>query len=155
MRHHRDRVVQPVLTQPGRAQVPEERAQRRRREFHRPGPVAARQDNDKLDHVTGADLRDVQRAVGERRLQERPGEPGVVASSPRTHAAGAAQMHVEAGEHVLQRQSITRCHQLCSLSSEPIGGKKRRDYVQLRRAPASVEPSQDNILREFTLPNCT
>ena len=72
MRHHRDRVLQPVLTQPLRAQEPEERAQRRRRELHRPRPIAARQPTDELDHVTWVDTAHPHRAVGEHRPQERP-----------------------------------------------------------------------------------
>jgi hypothetical protein len=39
MRNHRDCVLQPVSTQPCRAQEPEERAQRRRPKLHRPRPV--------------------------------------------------------------------------------------------------------------------
>jgi hypothetical protein len=107
VRHHRNRVLQPVLTQPFRAQEPEERAQRRRRQLNRPRPVATRRYRDEADHMPHADLRDHHRAPGEHRLQERAREPGVVAPCPRTHPAGAAQMLVERREHFLQRQSIT------------------------------------------------
>jgi hypothetical protein len=130
-----------MTAKPLRAQEPEERTQRRRRELHRPRPVAACQRSDELDHVTGVDLRDPHRAVGEHCPYERPHEPGVVALRRRTHAAGAAQMLIEGREQFLQRQSITSFHQLL-LVFRPIGHKKRRDYVQLRPLPANVKPSQ-------------
>ena len=112
MRHHRDRVLQPVLTQPFRAQEPEERTQRRRSKLGRPGPVTACQAPDEAGHLASVDQRDLGLAVGEHRLQERPDEPGIVAPRPCAHATGAAQMLVEGREHFLQRQSIMRCHQL-------------------------------------------
>ncbi len=84
MRNHRDRVLQPVLTQPCRAKEPEERAQRRRRKLHRPWLVTARERADKAVHVARVNPRDLNRAAAARPLQKRPGEPRVVASCPRT-----------------------------------------------------------------------
>ena len=112
VRHHRDRVLQPVLTQPLGAQEPEERAQRRRRKLHRPRPVAASQAADEAGHMLDPDLRRSNRPPGEHRLQERARVPGVVEPRPRAHAACAAQMLVERREHFLQREPIVSCHQL-------------------------------------------
>jgi hypothetical protein len=131
-RHHWDRILQPILTQPFRAQEPEERAQRRRRQRHRPRPVAASQAADEADHMLNPDLRRNHRAPGEHRLQKRARVPGVVEPRPRAHVAGAAQMLVERCEHFLQPQPVVSCHQLLLVFRTDRTHKKRRDYVQLR-----------------------
>src|SRR5665811_748487 len=113
----------------------------------------ARSNGQGISH--SVDLRDVHRTAGEHPLQEHPHKPGVVAPCPCTHATGATQMLVEAGEHSIQRQSIMRCHQLCSLPSEVIRCKKRRDYVHLPRTAVDLKPSQHRPRQPATPPYYT
>ena len=147
-RHHRDRVLQPVPTQPLHAHEPQERPQARRGQRHRPGPVTAGQVTDEARHVPGAYRRDIRRAAGGHRLQERSRVPPVVKARPLTHAAGAAQMHIESGEHVLNRPPIvTPCHQLLLVSRTnriqgrlPVMCSYNASQAAGRPAPAPVPP---------------
>ena len=141
VRHHRDRVLQPVPTQPRRAQEPEERPQRRRGQLHRSRPVTAES--------------------GHRRSQPRPrrGSPRhpparrrrpPARTRPRTWRSYAVSPHTRRGRGADARRRPrarppavveSRVDAIsCSLSSEPTGHKERRDYAQSRQPPPSLTP---------------